>query len=311
MADRNTDRTGQTPGSQASPDSSGLGSRSGSSQRNETTGATGSMSMGSSGTDSLKEAGGRVAEEAKHYAGDMAGRAKEQGRTMLEEKKDTAAEQVDSVAHAIRTTAEQLQGEGQSQTGRYIGMAAEQLESLARELRHRNLQSLMGDAEEMARRSPGVFFAGSVMAGFLFSRFLKSSAEHRYESSDQYRYGAAGMDDDMEYDDQLSFATYDDDRFDPASNAYQASAAGAAGIDPVGGTLQGNASSGSTASHGTSGIGAAGGTSTGTGTGSSATGSGTAASGSTSTNIGADGTGTGTPPSSSGTKPGGNTYGNR
>lgn len=127
-------------------------------------------------------AGGRMADEARHYAEDMAGRAKEQGRSMFEQQKDAAARQMDSVAGAFRNTAGQLQGEGQSQAGRYIGIAAERIESLGRQLREKDVDTLIGDAENLGRRAPGALFAGSVVAGFLLARFLKSSSERRYEA---------------------------------------------------------------------------------------------------------------------------------
>jgi hypothetical protein len=120
---------------------------------------------------------------AKDYAQDVAGRAKEQGRAMFDEQKQTAAGTVDSAANAFRTTAQQMRNDGQAQTGRYVEMVADQLQSLGSQLRNKNLDTLIRDAENFGRRSPGTFLAGSMVAGFVLARFLKSSSEHRYESS--------------------------------------------------------------------------------------------------------------------------------
>jgi F0F1-type ATP synthase membrane subunit b/b' len=124
-------------------------------------------------------------DEAKQYAQDMAGRAKEQGRAMFDEQKDSAAGTVDSAANAFRNTAQQLQGEGNAQTGRYVEMFADQLQSLGDQLRNKNLDTLMRDAENLGRRSPGTFLAGSMIAGFVLARFLKSSADHQHDDSDR------------------------------------------------------------------------------------------------------------------------------
>ncbi|MDB5770766.1 MAG: hypothetical protein JWM42_1140 [Burkholderia sp.] len=137
------------------------------------------MSGTASATESVKQSGVRLASEAKQYAGDMALRAKEKGRTVFEQQKDNAAEQVNSVAHAFRSTADHLQGDGQAQVARYVGLAADQIESFGSRLREKDLDTLIHDAQTLARRSPVAVFAGTVVAGFLLARFLKSSSERR------------------------------------------------------------------------------------------------------------------------------------
>lgn len=155
-------------------------------------------------------------EKAKQQAADMAQRAKAQGRDMLSGQKDRAAGQVDSVARALRNTADQLGREDQSETGRYIGYAAEHLESFGQRLRDKDIDGLLHDAQDIARRSPMAFFAGSVAAGFLLARFLKSSSQGR---SDPQRYSgqhrmAEGLqhmrgDDPSSYDTRTSYMDND------------------------------------------------------------------------------------------------------
>jgi vacuolar-type H+-ATPase subunit H len=215
MADHDKDRTSSTSsgsasdaiGGTVSPGSSAAGSSGGI----EDTGKISSDAMGSRGDDSSTVgSAARMADEAKrearHYADEMTGRAKEQGRTIFEQQKDAAARQVDSVAHAFRRTAEQMQNEGQAQTGPYVNMVAERLEGLGRQLRQKNMDALIGDAENLGRRAPGAFFAGSVVAGFLLARFLKSSSERR-----------EGM--GMSESDSTLHSSYGGDRFQ-MSDAY-------------------------------------------------------------------------------------------
>ena len=44
-------------------------------------------------------------------------------------------------------------------------------------LRERDLEGLLEDVEQFARRRPEVFLAGTFLAGLLLARFLKSSGE--------------------------------------------------------------------------------------------------------------------------------------
>jgi hypothetical protein len=163
------------------------------------TAGSGTLSTGtSSGStrDRLKESTAGMASTARNYAGDMASRAKDKGRTVFEQQKESALGQVGSVAQAIRSTASNLQGEGQDQTARYVQMIADQLESLGGRLRDKDLDTLVQDAQNLARRSPGTFIVGSVVAGFLLARFFKSSSDRQLGyggySDDQRRVISAG-----------------------------------------------------------------------------------------------------------------------
>lgn len=159
--------------------------------------ASGAATSPGSTRDRLRESTADMAATAKNYAGDMASRAKDKGRTMFEQQKESALGQVGSVAQAIRSTATNLQGEGQDQTARYVQMIADQLESIGGRLRDKDLDTLVQDAQNLARRSPGTFIAGSVVAGFLLARFFKSSSErqagyYRGYGDEQQRVASAG-----------------------------------------------------------------------------------------------------------------------
>ncbi|HZW14146.1 MAG TPA: hypothetical protein VFF81_13265 [Noviherbaspirillum sp.] len=142
---------------------------------------------GDTGDSDVRRASGdtsapkQALDETKRAAQDLAGRAKEQGRSAIEQQKHTAAEQVDSVAHAFRRAASQLQQDEQSSAGQYVDSAAQRLESFAQQLRQKDLDSMLRDVEDLGRRSPVTLFAGSLAAGFLISRFLKSSRQSRHE----------------------------------------------------------------------------------------------------------------------------------
>jgi hypothetical protein len=120
-------------------------------------------------------------EDARRKAASLASEAKAEGKTVLSQQKDGAAEQVGSVASALRSAADDLQ-QRDPRAGRFVSYAADRLESFGRQVRDKDIDSLIGDAERLGRRSPAVFFAGSVALGFLLSRFLKSSSHHSDDS---------------------------------------------------------------------------------------------------------------------------------
>lgn len=130
--------------------------------------------------------------DPRDSAGELGERAKQQGKAMAAQRKDAAAGQMGSVAQALHKTADDLRGSQHPQAGRYVGYAAEQLEGLGQRLRDNDIDSLIGQAESLGRRSPVAFFAGAVAAGFLASRFLRSSAGHRHDElrHDELRHDA-------------------------------------------------------------------------------------------------------------------------
>lgn len=184
----------------------------------------------------------RLTEQTKQAAQDAAGRAREQGRAMFDQHKDSAADQAEGVAGALRETAGKLEDEGRSDMSRYIGMAAERLEDFGRRLRGKDAEALLREAEEMGRRSPGALFAGAVTAGFLLSRFLKSSARHRHEAVQPWHDPAAGMTsggmhDDMHSQPYESWQRADAEHEDIASDTHAArGAAGSSGIQGIAGS---------------------------------------------------------------------------
>jgi len=279
MADQNLDNPNPRPDLQTASGEGGLGARSypqgAAAEANASSGTNAGIGKDDQSGANLKETGSRMADEVKHHAEDIAGQAKEQGRATFEQKKERAAAQVDSVAQAFRSTAGQLQDDTPSPVGRYINMAAEQLESFGHRLREKDMGTLVKDTQELARRSPGAFFAGSVVAGFLFSRFLKSSAQGSYEGAER---------------DDNAYSSYPENDFENARSVRRPEASdierNSVASSPVDDTFGND----NVDTHGVR----------------------ATTSGSDATGIGADGTGTGVPPSSPGQdQSGGNSYGNR
>lgn len=139
-------------------------------------------------TAQMRETGEELRQQASSWAED----AKSRGRQMLQERKGNAAEQLSSIARALRQSADRCrQEEGQETAGRVLGQAASGLEQVSDMLRNRDIDSMMQQASSLMRRQPGMFIGGAVAAGFLLSRFFKSSGERpegyqeRYDEADE------------------------------------------------------------------------------------------------------------------------------
>jgi hypothetical protein len=123
-------------------------------------------------------------------AADVIEKAKAVGEQKLEGGKRTAAEQADKVAGVIDEAAKQLSQNDLESLAEYTNRFGSNIKTFADQLRSRNLDDLLRDAQSMARRSPGAFVLGSVAMGFAISRFFKATANRdaeRYGGSQVYR----------------------------------------------------------------------------------------------------------------------------
>jgi len=129
------------------------------------------------GPGGLPDAARQAIDALREEAGDLAGRATGHGRSMLARRKKSAARQVDSIADALHGTARELEGGEHAMAGRLVDDAADRLQAMGRQLREKDVDTLVHDVQDLGRRAPGAFFAGSVVAGFLLARFLKASSD--------------------------------------------------------------------------------------------------------------------------------------
>lgn len=139
---------------------------------------------------SMKEADVKAKEaskEARDEAARIAESAKEKSKSILEEQKSSAAESVSSVAMALRQTADQLDRQHQGAMANIAVSAADALDRWSHTLRERDVDSMLNQVTDYARRQPAVFIGGALAAGFLLSRFLKSRAK-----PEAYEYGGEG-----------------------------------------------------------------------------------------------------------------------
>jgi galactokinase/mevalonate kinase-like predicted kinase len=129
-------------------------------------------------------------QQLKSDAADAIEKAKAAGEQKLESGKQTVAEQAEKVAGVFDEAAKQLSQNDLESLAEYTNRFGSNVKTFADQLRNRNLDDLLRDAQNIARRSPGTFVLGSVALGFALSRFFKATADRdaeRYERSQVYR----------------------------------------------------------------------------------------------------------------------------
>jgi hypothetical protein len=126
-----------------------------------------------------------MADTARKTASDAAEAARGMAAEQTERAKSAVAEEVSTVAHALRTAADDLR-EGSAQE-RTFAQIADTLADTAEAIRGKDLGEMMQEATEMARRHPMTFLGGAALLGFTAMRFAKASREGRGSRRGSYR----------------------------------------------------------------------------------------------------------------------------
>lgn len=130
--------------------------------------------------DRSSQSGTSSQTESKRQESDrMVEKAKQEGQSFLEERKRATADEIGAVAEILRKATQEMHQQKQpSMVVSYAERTADRLDQYSRTLQERDLNTLVRQAEGFARRQPGVFVGGAVVAGFLLARFFRSSALH-------------------------------------------------------------------------------------------------------------------------------------
>ncbi len=159
--------------------------------------------------DQVKEQAAQVTDQVKDQAGKVTDKAKEQATTRAEEQKERAAQGLLGFADSLNQVSGSMRDQNPTMAN-FADTAATRLEDFATSIRDKDVNELMSDVEDMARRQPALFIGGAFLAGVVAARFLKSSSgmtrsgySQNY-SSDRYSRNA----DAREYTPQYGSSSY-------------------------------------------------------------------------------------------------------
>ena len=122
-------------------------------------------------------------------------RVRETATTQLTSQKSRATDSLGNLARAVRETSEPLRNNQQDALAGLVERAADGIERFSGQLRDRDLNELVDDVQQYARRQPALFIGAAFAVGVMAARFLKSSspaASRPYDASRTERTYAYG-----------------------------------------------------------------------------------------------------------------------
>lgn len=140
--------------------------------------ASGSENM----MNQAKEGAENVMDKAREKVGETASQAQQQAKSQIAMGKDRVAESMESVANALRSSTDQMQGQETGFVGDYMNRAADKVSEISQHLRQSDVNQLMHETEDFARREPTIFLAGAFALGLIATRFLKSSGSNMQQN---------------------------------------------------------------------------------------------------------------------------------
>ncbi|MEU9579807.1 hypothetical protein [Streptomyces chilikensis] len=150
------------------------------------TGTTGDKvrNEASSTVDKARQGASQVAGTAAEQAQAVVGEARQQAGTVVDDlrsrAKDEADEQTRRAAGALRRWAEDFSGlaahaRGDSPARTLVAQAADRGNQAADYLENQGVDGLVSDLEGFARRRPGAFLGGAVLAGMAVGRLARAA----------------------------------------------------------------------------------------------------------------------------------------
>jgi type VI protein secretion system component VasK len=131
--------------------------------------------------EQVKEQAGQVKEQAQKAGG----QAKDKLRGQVDQRSTQAGERVGATAQDVRSVAEELRRQGKDQPAKLAEQAADRVERVGGYLKESDADRILRDVEDFGRSRPWAIALGGLVLGFAASRFLKASSTQRYQESRQ------------------------------------------------------------------------------------------------------------------------------
>ncbi len=110
-------------------------------------------------------------------------------------RKTSLAHQLESVARALRTTAETLKEQEQSTAANYARQAAQAVEGAGRKLEEKSIADLLSEVQRLSRDKPAWVVGAAAVVGFIGSRVLRNLGRSDAPQSQQPQAQSQAMSD--------------------------------------------------------------------------------------------------------------------
>ena len=139
--------------------------------------------IGEQASATARDAKDKVTTVAADVASDLKSRAREisdtittQATTYAGQARDTVADEVGSVASALRSAADEMRSGSAAE--RTFSQIADGLADASEAMRDKDLGQIVNTLTEFARRNPMLTMGGAALLGFAATRFAKASSDH-------------------------------------------------------------------------------------------------------------------------------------
>src|SRR4051812_8101335 len=116
-----------------------------------------------------------VQQKAQDTASTVVQQVQQLAETNVSSQKQRVSETLDAVAKTLRDSGEGVR-EQQPQVASVVDQAAQRVEKFSTFIRDRDVNELVTEAENFARREPLIFLGGALAVGFIAARFVKASS---------------------------------------------------------------------------------------------------------------------------------------
>lgn len=113
--------------------------------------------------------------EVKEKIGEMAEPLKDKAEQIAQDQKEASTGHMRTLATAVHGAARELEN-GMPKIANVVHDVGDRIERTADDLRSHSMDELFEGFDRYARQQPAIVFGGALMAGFVLTRFLKSSA---------------------------------------------------------------------------------------------------------------------------------------
>jgi hypothetical protein len=129
-------------------------------------------------------AGDEIVDQASDAVLELKDQVSGQAYDLADEGLQRGAAGIESVAQAVHGAAKDFE-KSLPQAAGMIHHAADQLERASNVVRNSSIEDVAGMVDDFARRQPVAFFGAAVLAGFVLTRFVKSSAGYHGAQGDK------------------------------------------------------------------------------------------------------------------------------
>ena len=120
----------------------------------------------------------------KDQAGNFARQAGDRARQFADTGKARAGDALDEVARLMEDAASTVEQKLGGQYGQYARSAAQGLGSFSEELKAKDIDQLIGEAQDFVRKSPAIAIGVAAALGFVIARVVKSGVDAASEPAD-------------------------------------------------------------------------------------------------------------------------------